>query len=215
MAGGLTPGSAPVEIPVLLQGPCAYSCGPGSPGDGRIDYDTDSEAGPFTMSLPAMTLVSSTPIDVEVNGVLTAFDVIVTLSGPAPEADDPITGLLTLPPATSLSLGATAPVASSTLDLHATTTYVNALTGEPTGTVIEEDFHLSLFTFTPDALPVTRLVDGTAEGSIVLGLGDSSPVVFGYASADGDLVLNLASLYDSGPVPVQATTWGALKALYR
>ncbi len=94
-------------------------------------------------------------------------------------------------------------------------TFANALTGEPASAVIEEDLQLNLFTFTPDALPVTRLADGTAEGSIVLGFGGSSPVVFGYASQDNGLVLNLQSLYGFGPVPVQTATWGALKALYR
>jgi hypothetical protein len=102
-----------------------------------------------------------------------------------------MTGLFTLPSVSSLSLGAIAQVASSTFDLHATTTFTNALTGEQAGAAIEQDLHMSLFTFTPDPLPVKRLADGTAQGTIFLGLGDSSPVVFGYASPGNDLVLNL------------------------
>ena len=214
--GALGPDSAPVDEAVLLQGPCAYACGPGSPGDGRIDYDTSSDAGPFAMSLPSMTLFSSTPLQVEVDGVLTPFDVVVTLSGQAPQADDPLAGMLTLAAGSSLPPGATAQVAGSQLDLHATTTFVNALTGEPSSAVIEEDLHLDLFTFTPAALPVARLADGTAEGNIVLGLGgDGLPVVFGYASANNELVLNLESLYDAGTVSATPATWGALKASYR
>jgi hypothetical protein len=214
-AGGVVPGSAPIETSVLLQGRCAYSCSPGDPGDGGIDYDADSDSGPFAMTLPAMTLYSSTPMQVDVSGVMTPFDVIVTLSGQSPPADDPMTGVFTLPTGSSLPLGATAQVASSGLDLHATTRFVNALTGELAPGVIEQDFHLNLFTFTPDALPVARHADGTAEGSIVLGLGESSPVTFGYASDDGGLVLNLQSLFDAGPTPVRTATWGALKVRYR
>jgi hypothetical protein len=215
VVGGLVPGSAPVETSVLLQGRCAYSCNPGDPGDDRIDYDTNGDAGPFTMTLPSMTLYSSTPIQVDVSGVMTPFDVVVTLSGPAPQADDPMQGEFSLPSGSSLSLGASAQVASSTLDLHATTTFFNALTGVQANAVIEQDFHLNLFTFTPDALPVTRVADGSTEGGIVMGFGGSSPDVFGYASSDGDLVLNLQSLYDAGAVPVKPATWGALKAIYR
>lgn len=215
VSGGLGGGSVAVDETVLLQGRCAHACAPGDPGEGRIDYDTDSDAGPFAMSLPAMTLYSSSPMLVEVNGVMTPFDVVVTLSGQGPQADDLITGLLTLPGGSSLPLGATAQVAGSVLDLHATTTFVNALTGEPSSAVIEEDFQLSLFTFLPDALPVRRLADGTADGAIALGLGDGMPLVFGYASNNNELVLNLQSLNDDGVVSVNPATWGSLKASYR
>lgn len=215
VAGGLGPGSAPVDEPVLLQGLCAYACSPGDQGDGRIDYDAASDAGPFTMELPAMTLFSSTPLQVDVNGVLTPFDVVVTLSGPGPQADDPMTGALALAAGSSLAFGTTAPVADGQLDCHATTTFVNALTGEQAGAAIEEDFHLDLFTFTPDALPVTRVADGTATGSIVLGLGDGQPAVFGFGSSGNGLVLNLQGLYDAGAVAAAPATWGALKASYR
>lgn len=214
VAGGIVPGSAAFDEPVLLQGQCAYACSPGDPGDGRIDYDADADVGPFTMTLPAMTLHSNGPIQVDVNGVLTPFDVIVTMSGLSPAPDDPMTGLFALPPGSSLPLGATGQVASSGLDVHATTTFVNALTGEQAPAVIEEDFHLTLFTFTPDPLPVTRVADGTAVGSIVLGLG-APPVVFGYSSPDNNLVLNLQSLFDAAPTPTRNATWGSLKTLYR
>lgn len=159
----------------------------GRHGDGRIDYETDSDAWPFALSLPSMTLFSSTPVQVEVDGVMTPFDIVVTLSGPAPQADDPLAGMLTLAAGSSLPPEATAPVASSQLDLRATTTFINALIGEPSSAVIEADLNLDLFTFTPAALPVARRADGTAEGNIVLGLGgDGLPVVFGYASADNE-----------------------------
>lgn len=216
VVGGLTPGSAPFDTPVLMQGRCAYSCPPGDPGEGRMDYEADSDAGPFTMILPALTLYSSDAIQVEVNGVMTPFDVVVRVSGPAPGPDDPMTGLLTLPAGSALSLGGSSLVASSTLSVHATTTFFNAITGEQAAGSLEEDFTLSVFGFTPEEIPVSRVADGTPEGKIVLGFdGSSPPVTFGYASPDGGLVLNLESLFDSGTVPARMATWGAIKTLYR
>ncbi len=104
-------------------------------------------------------------MQVDVNGVMTPFDVVVTLSGPQPQADDPMMGALSLPAGSSLPLGASAQVASASPDLHATTTFVNALNGEPSSVVIEEDLHLSLFTFTPTALPVRGLPTGPRKGA--------------------------------------------------
>lgn len=220
--GFFGPGSVAFNEDIRLQGRCGQACGgcedgcdgDGDDGDGRIDYAADSDAGPFTMTMSAMALRSHEPIAVDMGGGVTSFfDVFVTVSGAAPGADDPILGSLSLPPGQSLPVGATQPVAASSLDLHVTTTFADALTGAPVGVPLEQDLHLELFGATPTS--VSRVADGTPEGRIVLGLEGSSPDVFGYANPGDDLVMVLRSLYAGAPVADAGVSWGAVKAGFR
>jgi hypothetical protein len=207
-------GSAPFSGDVGFEGRCSYQCGGcdsdcgGGPPDGRIDYSTDSSSGPFDASLTAMTLYSVDPI--AVGGSF--FDVFITISGPGPLADDPIPGTVAIPPGASLDLGGASTVASSSVDLHATMTFADHVTGVAAGSALEQDLHLTL---QDAALPIARVADGTTAGHIVLGGTGATVTPFTYASAGGEWSLRLLSLEPGAPVPARAKSWGAVKTMYR
>lgn len=218
-AGFFGAGSAAFAASVPMEGRCSHDCGgcdnncathAGVP-DSRFDYASSSSSGPFDMSMQSTTLYSTSPIKVSVNGVDRFFHVFVTISGPGAAPDDPIPGTFTLPPGQSLDLGAASTVASSSLDLHATTTFEDATTGIAAGSSIEQDVHLVL---QEPNLPVARVANGTPSGAIVLGSDGSSAVRFNYASPGG-LLISCLSLDASSPVASRSTTWGAIKTHYR
>ena len=138
-AGFFGPGSAAVDELVTIDGRCAHACGGcdndcagmENDPDGRIDYESDGDAGPFEMILPPTHLYSEAPIVVDVGGVPTSFDVWVSIRGPGPVPDEPVGGMLMLPGGGSLAVGTSSQVASSFLDLHTTTTFTESLTGRP------------------------------------------------------------------------------------
>jgi hypothetical protein len=210
--GFLGPGTPGFAGTVQLLGRCLHTCSPcdadcggGSP-DGRFDYVEATPAGPFEMTLSALTLYSASPIDV--GGTL--YDVLVTLSGPSPLADDPMSGSLLLPPGAVLPVGGVAPVQSSALDAHATITFALHATGEAVGGALEQDLHLVL---QGPSVPLERIAGSTPEGVLVLGSDGVTVEPFRYAG-DG-LDLTLLSVRSLAPVATRARTWGALKAIYR
>jgi len=214
--GFFGPGSEPFTGFVPMEGRCSHECGgcdndcagrEGDP-DGRIDYEADFATGPFTMIMQPTVMHSIAPILVRINGVDSFFDVFVTISGQGPSSDDPIPGMLHLPPGESLDTGTSSVVLGSSLDLHCTFTFFDHSTGMAAGSALEQDFHMTLDNA---ALPITRVADGTPGGRIVLGLSGSGVVPFQYSSADG-LVMTMLSLYDSGAVTVQESPWGWVKA---
>lgn len=219
--GFFAPGSVPFDADVALEGRCSHDCGgcdnncAGSPTpDGRFDYAADTNAGPFDVSMTATTLYSQNPIEVSINGVPSFFDVFVELSGPGPEADDPILGTMTLAPGTSLDPGTTAPVADAFLDMTYKITFHDHTTGEQVGAFLAGDLetilkNLGLLT------PAARVANGTPSGAIVLGFDGATAAQFTFASANDELVIKILSLYQQGPVATQPVTWGAVKALYR
>jgi len=219
--GFFAPGSAPFDGVVPIQGRCGEACngcdtecvGNEANPDGRIDYASETSAGPFDVIMPSTLFYSIDPIQVAVDGVDTFFDVFVTVRGIGLGVDDPIHGVLTLPPGGTLEVGTSSLVENSTLDLHSTMTFANTATGEAAGSAIEQDLHLDLHDSA--GLALTRIADGTAGGRIVLGLDGSTFEIFTYTSANDELTLRMRSLHPDGAVPAQAPSWGALKTLYR
>lgn len=218
IAGGFFgPGSEPFTGIVPMEGRCSHDCGGcdddcagrENDPDGRIDYEADFATGPFTMIMQPMVMHSIAPIQVIIDGVPTLFDMVVAISGPRP--DEPLDGLVYLLPGESLDTGTSSVVLESSLDLHCTVTFFDHTTGIAAGSTLEQDFHLTLDNA---ALPITRVEDGTPGGRIVLGMGGSDMVPFQYSSVDG-LVITMLSLYEPAPVPVQESSWGRVKALYR
>lgn len=214
--GFFGPGSEPFTGFVPMEGRCSHECGGcntvcGTP-DGRIDYAADAPSGPFDLSMASMTLYSVTPIPVDIGGATSLFDVVVTLSGPGPLADDPIPGSLALPPAGSLGLGGTSTVQSSAIDLHATITFADHATGVAAGGSLEQDLHLTLQEV---ALPIARVLDGTSTGHIVLGGDGASVRTFTFASSGDELRIGFLSNEQGAAVPVRARSWGAVKSMYR
>ena len=219
-AGQFGPGSDAFDGTMGLMGRCSHDCGgcdddcAGSPGnpDGHMDFAADSPAGPFDISMAPMTLYSIEPIRVSINGADSFFDMFVTLTGQQPLPDAALTGSLSLTPGERLDVGGASRVGGSSIDLHCTITFADAATGMPAGPTLEQDLHLTL----QDAeLPIARVADGSATGRIVLGPGIPTTVPFSYASAGGELTLEMRSLYPDSPVAVHARTWGSLKTLYR
>jgi hypothetical protein len=218
--GFFDPGSVPVDETVALEGRCTHACGgcdncAGSPiSDARFDYSTDTNAGPFAITMAATTLYSQNPIEVDINGVPSFFDVFVELSGPGPESDDPIPGTMTLAPGTSLDPGTVAPVSAASLDVTYTITFHDHTTGEQAGTSITGDLetvlkNLGLLN------SAARVADGTPAGHIVFGSDGTTTSDFTFGSANDELVIKMLSLDQLGPVSAQATTWGAVKSIYR
>ena len=219
-AGFFGPGSEPFDGFVTMEGQCSHSCGgcddncASSPGssDSRMDYSMDVPTGPFDMTMHATTMYSVAPIQVMINGVASFFDVSVEMSGPAPANDDDIVGTMALAPGESLDVGTSAHVLSSSLDVFYTITFADASTGIAAGTAITGELETVLKNL---GLLATRVAAGGPGGTIVMGYDGSSTAQFTYASSNDDLVLNLLSLYQSGPVPTTNASWGAVKALYR
>jgi len=217
--GFFGPGSAPFDGSVDLEGRCSHNCGgcddvcTGSP-DTRLDYSADTNAGPFEVSMTAATMYSTTPIEVSINGVPSFFDVFVELSGPGPEADDAITGTATLAPGSSLDPGTSAPIADVSLDITYKITFHDHTTGDPAGAFLTGDLETILKNLGL-LVPAARVANGTPSGQIVLGSDGVASVPFTLASANDELVLQMLSLYQQGPVAVQPSTWGAVKGLYR
>ncbi len=217
--GFFGPGSEPFTGTVGLEGRCSHDCGgcddncAGSEGnpDGRIDYSMEVATGPFQMEMPATTMYSVAPIEVMIDGVPTFFDVFVMISGQSPPAGDPATGTLTLQSG-SLDIGTWQKVDNSEFSVRCSITFADASTGVAAGSSIELDLQLEL---QETDLPVARIADGTASGYMVLGKGASSVVPFTFASAGDELVMTMLCLYEPTPVPVQSTSWGKVKALYR
>ncbi len=216
--GFLEPGSAPFDEVVPWQGRCSHDgrddCDDGDPNapDDRIDYVTETDAGPFTMSLVGMTLYSAVPLHVNIAGADSLFDVVITLQGQAPAADAPVTGSLALPPGVSLPVGSSTTVQGSTLTLRAIVGFTRASTGEPVGGTLTQDLTLTL---QDPALPITRVDDGTLTGRILLGSDGVASLPFTYATADDRFAITLRSLSYNAPVPVHRHTWSSLKSRYR
>jgi hypothetical protein len=204
--GFFGPGSAPFDGPVALEGNSL-----GNP-DGRIDYAADAMTGPFEMSMQRMKFFTSEPIQLSAAGGISSYDVQWDFSGPGPDADDPIPGVVTLHSGDVLTAGQFKDVLDSSLDGHCVITFYDHTTGAAAGTPIEMDLHLTLQDV---GLPVALVADGTPTGSMVLGSDGASAVTFTFASANDELVIQLQSLYGQGPVAAQPSTWGAVKAIYR
>src|SRR5678815_87750 len=219
--GFFGPGSAPFSGTVAMEGRCSHDCGGcdnncvDSPTpDGRLDYAADSNAGPFEVIMAAATMYSTTPIEVSINGVPSFYDVFVELSGPGPESDDPITGTMTLAPGSSLDPGTSAPVADVSLDITYTITFHDHTTGDPAGAFLTGDLETILKNLGL-LVPAARVANGTPTGQIVLGSDGVASSPFTLASANDELVIQMLSLFQSGPVATQPSTWGAVKGLYR
>ena len=217
-AGFFGPGSAPVDSGVTLIGRCSHDCGGcetdcgGGPPDGRFDFAADSPSGPFEVSMAPMTLYSADPISIDVGGSVASLDVIVTLSGLGPLADDPISGTLAIPSGAALLPGAATTVQSSSLDLHATITFADHVTGVPVGGSVEQDLHLTL---QEAALPIACIADGSLTGHLVPGGNGATVTPFTFASAGGELQVQMRSLEAGAPVPARSRSWGTLKTVYR
>jgi hypothetical protein len=219
VGGFFGPGSAPVDQIIDMEGRCANACNgcadecPADP-DGRIDYASDGPAGPFEMILPSTVLYSRQPIQVDMGGgVLQSYDVIVTLSGLGSPPGSPFHGVLSLPSGASLDVGTSSQVETSSIDLHSTMTFVDASTGDPSGSAVEEDLHLDVHD--PLQPPLARVADGTPGGRIVLGSDGSSVAIFSYTSPNDELTILMQSLYDFSPTGVVGRSWGAVKTIYR
>jgi hypothetical protein len=216
-AGFFGPGSEPFSGVVGLQGQCSQNCGgcdddcDGDVDDSRIDYVEDTDTGIFATALARLSLYSTSPIEVAVNGVASFFDVFVEIRAPGLVPDAPIPGSLQLPPGVTLLPGTSAVVAASSCDVHARFTFADATTGAAVGQAIEVDLPLVL---QETSLPIARQNDGTPAGRIVLGLDGSTAVPFTYASAGGALVLQMKSLTEA-PVGVEGASWGSLKSIFR
>jgi hypothetical protein len=139
--------------------------------------------------------------------------VFVELSGPGPESDDAIPGMLLIAPGESLDNGTSATVADGTLAISYTIKFVDTSTGEFAGAAITGDLETILKNL--GLLTVARMADGTPAGHIVLGYDGLGAVAFEYASANDELVIKMLSLLPSGPVSTEARSLGAVKALYR
>ena len=216
LGGFFGPGSAPVDSGVTLQGQCSEACGGcdsdcgGGPPDGHFDFAADVPGGPFEVTLSPLTLYSSEPLPVAMGGGVALFDVVVTLSGPGPLADDPIPGALAIAAGTTLVPGTATSVASSALDLHATITFADHATGVPVAGSLEQDLHVTL---QDAALPIACLADGSPTGHLVPGGNGATVTPFEYAG-DG-LYLRMLSLEPGAPVPARARSWGRVKVVYR
>lgn len=218
--GFFGPGSEPFSGTVAMEGRCSHACGgcdncDGSPTpDGRLDYAADSNAGPFEVTMAATTMYSSEPVEVHINGTSSFFDVIVELSGPGPESDDAISGVMTLAPGVSLDPGTTAPVSECSLDITYKITFHDHTTGDPAGSFVTGDLEAILKNLGL-LVPVARVAGGTPAGQIVLGFDGINATQFVFASADDELVIQMLSLYQNGPVAAHPSTWGAVKGMYR
>jgi hypothetical protein len=237
-AGNPIPGVGIVVKKCKCTNPCCTTArisvpggffGPGSPAfdgtigmqgredgtaDGRIDYSSDTNAGPFVMTMAAMTLYSQDPIQVDLSGVPSFFDVSVELSGPGPESNDPIPGTMTLAPGTSLDPGTVVPVAAASLGITYKIMFHDHTTGEQAGTFIAGDLEAILKNL--GLLNSAACVaDGTPTGHIVFGSDGATASDFAFGSANDELVIQMLSLDQLGPVSAQATTWGAVKSMYR
>jgi hypothetical protein len=217
-------GSAPLIGNIGLQGRCDFTgtcvTDSGGPGpldpdhddDGRLDYREGALPGQFEIVMPAMTLYSLGPIPVDMGGTPDSVGVIVTLSGPGPMPDDPITGGFELVPGTALPVGGASTVQTSQISLHASISFVNATTGALVGGTLEQVLTLAL---KYPLIPVARPAFGTVDGRIIMGQQASGNVPFAYVSAGGELQLQMTSYDVPMPVSVRSTTWGGLKQRWR
>jgi hypothetical protein len=213
-------GSSPFSGTVGMEGRCSHDCGgcdnncagnEDNP-DGRMDFSYDVETGPFTITMPAMTLHVIEEIEYLVETFPYKVRATARISGPDPSPDDPVTGVFNLQAGEALYAGGWGKIDNSELPVHCTITFFDDVTGLQVGGVIEQDL---LLTLQGSDVPVARAADGTPSGRMVMGSDLSSIVPFTYASADGELSIKMLSLYTTGPVATEGRTWGGVKALYR
>lgn len=204
------PGSEPFSGTVALDPVCGFPCGPCGCDESRIDYSTETPAGPFDTEMLPITLRSVSPITVtNASGVDSFFDVWVEVLGSGGAST--ISGSLTIQPGALLVPGTSTFVVDSFFDITYRISFTEPGSMAPVSPPLTGDLRLDMQT---TDMPITCYDDGSSTGVFLLGIsaqGGNVPIIL--ADVQATLSLELDSVF-SPPVSGGKTSWSNLKSRF-
>jgi hypothetical protein len=212
-ADAFFPGSGAFSGDVDLQLDSADGFGTiGHVDHGRLRCAEGSSPNILDVEMTSMTLRSINPIliDDPTAGTV-AEDAWVDIAALGGGATDPIGGEIDLPAGTVVDAGSTHPIVDGFVDVLVTVTFVDSVSGNPSGPTLQTTLRLSLDEVD---LPLTRL-SASEGGNVVPGYDGTTLFDYTLVSGGGELTLGLDSELPQAPVPNEAKSFGALKQQYR